>query len=362
MKAVVLVGGVGTRLRPLTLTVPKQVLPIVDVPMIERVLAYLEHHGVNEAILSLGYLHGAFETLFPDLTAGNVRLSYAVEPEPLDTAGAVGFAARYAGITERFLVVNGDILTDLDVTAMVAFHAERGAQATISLAKVADPSAFGLVPIDGMGKVVAFVEKPAPGAVGPSLINAGTYVLEPSVLDHIPVGQRVSIERQVFPVLAAAGSLYGFDSSDYWTDTGTPAQYIDAQLDLLSGRRPGTAAPGARVVAEGIWTIGEADFGSNVYGPAFVGDGAWVAPDAYVERAIVGAGCKVHAGARVVDSVLLSGVEVCAGASVRHSIVGKGARIGEGAELTDLSVIGDGYFVEAGAHLAGARLPSAEPV
>jgi mannose-1-phosphate guanylyltransferase len=361
VKAVVLVGGAGTRLRPLTLTVPKQVLPIVDVPMIERVLAYLEPHGVDEAILSLGYLHGAFETLFPDRTAGNVRLSYAVEPEPLDTAGAVGFAARYAGIAERFLVVNGDILTDLDVTAMVAFHVERGAQATISLAKVADPSAFGLVPIDGMGKVVAFVEKPAPGAVGPSLINAGTYVLEPSVLDHIPAGQRVSIERQVFPVLAAAGALYGFDSSDYWTDTGTPAQYIDAQLDLLSGRRPGTPAPGARVVAEGIWTIGEADFGSNVRGPAFVGDGAWVAPDAWVESAIVGAGCRVHAGAQVVDSVLLPGADVGAGASVRRSIVGRGACIGEGAELTDLSVIGDGYFVEAGAHLAGARLPAAEP-
>ena len=361
MKAVVLVGGAGTRLRPLTLTAPKQALPIVDVPMIERVLAYLAGHGVNEAILSLGYLHGAFQSLFPDGTAGAVRLTYAVEPEPLDTAGAVGFSARLAGITERFLVVNGDVLTDLDVTAMVAFHAERGAQATISLAKVADPSNFGLVPIDADGKVMAFVEKPAAGAVGPSLINAGTYVLEPSVLDHIPDGQRVSIERQVFPVLAAAGSLYGFDSSDYWTDTGTPAQYIDAQLDLLSGRRPGPAAPGARTVAEGVWTTGEADFGANVQGVAFVGDGAWVAPDASVQNAVVGTRCRVHPGALVVDSVLLAGVEVGRGAVVRRSIIGRGARVGDGAEVTDLSVIGDGYAVEAGARLVGARLPAAEP-
>ena len=356
-----LVGGAGTRLRPLTLTVPKQVLPIVDVPMIERVLAYLEGHGVDEAILSLGYLHGAFQTLFPDGAAGNVRLTYAVEPEPLDTAGAVGFSARLAGIDERFLVVNGDVLTDLDVTAMVAFHEDRGAQATISLAKVADPSAFGLVPIDGNGKVVAFVEKPAPGAVGPSLINAGTYVLEPSVLDHIPEGQRVSIERQVFPVLAAAGSLYGFDSADYWTDTGTPAQYIDAQLDLLSGRRPGPAAPGARAVADGVWTAGEADFGASVQGVAFVGDGAWVAPDASVQNSVVGAGCRVHPGARVLDSVLLAGVEVGSGAMVRRSIIGRHARVGDRAEVTDLSVIGDGYAVEAGARLVGARLPAAEP-
>ena len=208
MIAVVLVGGTGTRLRPLTLTVPKQVLPIVEVPMIERVLAYLETHGVEEAVLSLGYLHGAFQALFPDGRCGNVRLTYAVEPEPLDTAGAVGFAARHAGVSERFLVVNGDVLTDLDITAMVAFHEERGAEATISLTMVEDPSAFGLVPIDPDGKVLAFVEKPAPGTVGASYINAGTYVLEPSVLDHIPEGQRISIERQVFPLLAAAGTVY----------------------------------------------------------------------------------------------------------------------------------------------------------
>ncbi len=371
MKAVVLVGGAGTRLRPLTLTVPKQVLPIVDVPMIERVLAYLEGHGVDEAVLSLGYLHGAFQTLFPDGVAGNVRLTYAVEPEPLDTAGAVGFSARLAGITERFLVVNGDVLTDLDVTAMVAFHEERGAQATISLAKVADPSAFGLVPIDGNGKVVAFVEKPAPGAVGPSTsgpggrseqhVNAGTYVLEPSVLDHIPEGQRVSIERQVFPVLAAAGSLYGFDSADYWTDTGTPAQYIDAQLDLLSGRRPGPPAPGAVAVRDGVWTAGEADFGDSVEGLAFVGDGAWVAPDASVQNSVVGTGCRVHPGASVLDSVLLAGVELGSGAAVRRSVIGRGARVGDNAEVTGLSVIGDGYAVEPGALLDGARLPAAEP-
>ncbi|HJV08653.1 MAG TPA: nucleotidyltransferase family protein, partial [Acidimicrobiales bacterium] len=261
MIAVVLVGGTGTRLRPLTLTVPKQVLPIVEVPMIERVLSYLEGYGVDEAVLSLGYLHGAFQALFPEGRAGGVRLTYAVEPEPLDTAGAVGFAARHAGVAERFLVVNGDILTDLDIEAMVAFHDERGAEATISLAMVADPSAFGLVPIDDRGKVAAFVEKPAPGTVGESYINAGTYVLEPSVLDHIPEGRRVSIERQVFPILAAAGSLYGFASSGYWTDTGTPLQYLQAQLALIDGRRPGPPAPGAHQDAAGVWTIGDTEAG-----------------------------------------------------------------------------------------------------
>jgi NDP-sugar pyrophosphorylase family protein len=329
--------------------------------MIERVLAYLEGHGVDEAVLSLGYLHEAFEALFPDGRVGNVRLTYAVEPEPLDTAGAVGFAARHAGISERFLVVNGDILTDLDVTAMVAFHVSRRAQATISLARVVDPSAFGLVPIDGEGKVVAFVEKPAPGAVGPSLVNAGTYVLEPSVLDHIPEGRRVSIEREVFPLLANAGTLYGFESPDYWTDTGTPVQYLQAQLDLISGARPGPPAPGARLGPDGVWTIGDAEFGNGVQGPSLVGAGASVAADASVEGSVVGAGCRIDSGARVVGSVLLPHVVVEKGAVVSRSVLGRGARVGAGAEVSGVSVLGDGYVVEPGTQLDGARLPASAP-
>jgi mannose-1-phosphate guanylyltransferase len=363
---VVLVGGAGTRLRPLTLTVPKQVLPIVEVPMIERVLAYLEPHGVDEVVLSMGYLPDAFVELFPDGTSGNVRLTYAVEPEPLDTAGAVGFAARHAGIEERFLVVNGDILTDLDVTAMVKFHEQRGAVATISLAEVDDPSAFGLVPIDSEGKVIAFLEKPAPGAVPPSvaqasavghLVNAGTYVLEPEVLDRIPEGRRVSIEREVFPALASAGALYGFKSADYWTDTGTPRQYLDAQLDLITGRRPGPPAPGARRGPNDVWTVGAVDLPASAQGPAMVGDGAQVAKGACVEGSVIGARSRIEAGARIHGSVLLPGVHVAEGAIVTRSILGKGVTVGKGAEVTGLSVLGDGYAVEAGARLEGARVP-----
>ena len=352
-----LVGGTGTRLRPLTLTAPKQALPIVEVPMIERVLASLASHGVDEVVLSLGYLPDAFVALFPANRGAGVRLTYAVEPEPLDTAGAVGFAARFAGIDERFLVVNGDVLTDLDVSAMVSFHGRRGAEATIALTKVADPSAFGLVPVDGRGKVAAFVEKPTPGESGPSLINAGTYVLEPSVLEHIPEGARLSIERVVFPALAGKGSLYGFESPGYWTDTGTPAQYLEAQLDLVAGRRPGPPAPGARSDANGVWTLGPADVDGDVQGPAVVGVGAMVARGATVEGSVIGAGAQVHAGARVHDSVLLPGAIVGGGATVSRSILGPGATVGPGAEVSGLSVLGAGFEVEAGARLDGARLP-----
>lgn len=361
MKAVVLVGGAGTRLRPLTLTVPKQVLPIVEVPMIERVLTYLAGHGVDEVVLSLGYRHDAFVTLFPEGRCGRVRLVYAVEPEPLDTAGAVGFAARFAGIDERFLVVNGDILTDLDVTTMVEFHHRRGAEATISLAKVTDPSAFGLVPIDGDGKVVAFVEKPAPGAVGPSLVNAGTYVLEASVLDHIPEGRRVSIEREVFPLLARAGSLYGFHSPDYWTDTGSPQLYLQAQLDIVSGRRPGLPAPTAECGPTGVWTLGACDVDVDVQGPAVVGLGALVARNAIVEGSVIGARAQVGAGARVHDSILLPGAVVGAGATVSRSILGEGVAVGAGADISALSVLGPGSVVAAGSRLIGVRVPEPEP-
>lgn len=160
MKAVVLVGGEGTRLRPLTLSTPKQMLPIVGMPMIERVLAHLASHGVDEAVLSLGYLPDAFKEAYPQGRASGVKLTYAVESEPLDTAGAVRFAATYAGLNETFVVVNGDVLTDLDLTSLVAFHRERGAEGTIALHPVADPSAFGVVPTDSDGRVTAFVEKP----------------------------------------------------------------------------------------------------------------------------------------------------------------------------------------------------------
>ena len=208
MKAVVLVGGEGTRLRPLTLSAPKQMLPIVGVPMIERVLGHLASHGIDDAVLSLGYLPDAFTEAYPDGRVAGMGVTYAVEPEPLDTAGAVRFAAAFAGIDETFVVVNGDVLTDLDLTALVAFHRERGAEGTIALHPVADPSAFGVVPTDDDGRVQAFVEKPPRDEAPTNEINAGTYVLEPSVLGRIPEGGRVSIERETFPAMVRDGGLF----------------------------------------------------------------------------------------------------------------------------------------------------------
>jgi NDP-sugar pyrophosphorylase family protein len=357
VRAVVLVGGEGTRLRPLTLTTPKQMLPIVGAAMIERVLGHLAGHGIDHAVLSLGHLPDAFVGAYPDGTAAGVALSYAVEPEPLDTAGAIRFAAGHAGLDETFVVVNGDILTDLDVGALVRFHLDRGAEGTIALHPVADPSAFGVVSTDDHGQVTAFVEKPPRGQSPTNLINAGTYVLEPSVLARVPLRRRVSIERETFPAMVADGRLYARADESYWLDAGTAAAYVQAHRDLLNGRRGGVPSPGARLVANGVWATGSPLLNGMVTGPTWVGDRACVAEGSAVGASALGPGCVVEAGASVRGSVLLAGARVAAGASVDGSVLGPGATVGERCEIRPLSVIGADVVVAPGTVVDGARVP-----
>ena len=355
MKAVVLVGGEGTRLQPLTFTTPKQMLPMAEVTVIERVLEHLSNHGVTDAVLSLGYQPDAFLTAFPDDRAAGVALSYAIDPEPLDTAGAVGFSARAAGVDETFVVVNGDVLTDQDLSAQVTFHRSRQAEGTVALTRVPDPSAFGVVACDDKGCVEAFVEKPAPGTAPSNTINAGTYVLEPSVLDRIPEG-RSSIERRVFPDMVADGRLYAWVSDAYWIDVGTPTTYLRAQLDLVDGVRGLPAAPDAVDHGEGVWTLGAPVIDGEVRGPSLIGDAAYVAHGACVEHSIIGAGARVEGDAIVRNSVLLPGALVRGDAVVEQSVVGERAIVGEGTRLSDLTVVGGGTTVDAGQQLTAARV------
>ena len=358
MKAVVLAGGEGIRLRPLTATTPKQLLPVAELTMLERVLSHLAAHDVDEVVLSMGYRPDAFLAAFPDDRCGGVALRYAVEPEPLDTAGAIRFAAEAAGLHERFLVVNGDVLTDLDVTALVAFHEDRGATATLALTRVEDPSMFGVVTADADGRVTAFVEKP-PRAEAPSdLVNAGTYVLEAEVLDRIPAGRRVSVERVTFPALVDEGRLFASPWSGYWLDAGTPAKFLQANLDRLDGDGP--PAPGAARRADGAWTLGAAVIDGELEAPALVGDAALVARGATVHRSVVGGGARVMDGAVVRRSVLLPGALVQAKALVEDSIVGEAGVVGEGAELLGGTVGGGHVEVAGGTRLVGARVPAGD--
>jgi len=331
VRAVVLVGGFGTRLRPLTSDLPKQMLPIVDRPMIEHVVGHLAAHGVEEVVLSLGFLPDAFRDAYSDGRCAGIPLHYAVEPEPLDTAGAIRFAAEDAGIDEAFLVLNGDVLTDLAVDELIGFHRASGAEATVSLTPVDNPSRYGVVPTDADGRVTGFVEKPPAGAAPCNWINAGTYVFEPSVIDRIEPGRRVSVEREVFPAMADEGVLYGLRSEAYWVDTGTPETYLGVQLDLLDGVR-GPARSG-------------------------VDDAAEIHPGATVRRSVIGPGAVVAEGSRVCDSVVMAGSRIGEGAVVDGSLVGRNATIGPDARVLGLSVVGHGAEVVAGQHLTGDCRP-----
>ena len=328
MFAVVLVGGFGTRLRPLTNDVPKPMLPVIHRPIIVHLVERLAAAGVTDVVLALGFKPEPFHTAFPDGCHGDVRIHYAVEPEPLDTGGAIGFAARAAGVQGTFLVANGDVMTDLDFATLTEAHRAFGGDATLHLTAVDDPSAFGVVEIDEDGAVRRFLEKPTSGETDSNLINAGTYVFEPSVLDRIPPLERVSVERIVFPALVAEGRLYGMPSDDYWLDAGSPEQYLQANLDLVRGVR-----------------------GSGVDG---VHNEAEIDGDALVVESVVGARARVAAGARVTGSVLMPGAVVEAGAVVDRSVVA--GEVGTDAVVTS-SVIGDGYSVAARVTVDSRRLP-----
>ena len=326
MDAVVLVGGFGTRLRPLTLTRPKQMLPVVDRPMIEHVVGRLGEQGITRAVLSLGYRPDAFEAAYPQRRCAGVELFYAVEPEPLDTAGAIAFAARMAEVQDTFIAVNGDVIHQFPLADLLSLHRRSDAQATIALAPVADPSRFGVVVCEPDGRVREFVEKPPIDEAPSNQISVGIYALEPTALDSVPEGARASIEREVFPGLAGRGRMYALAWDGFWVDAGTPEAYLEVQQALAGGG----------------WTHPTAG----------------VAPDAAVGGSIVMEAAVVASGASVIDSVLLPGARVGPGAVVERSIVGYGAEIGAGVCLRGLSVVGDGMAIPSAAVLIGERVPA----
>jgi mannose-1-phosphate guanylyltransferase len=301
--------------------------------MIERVVAALGSYGVTEAVLSLGYRPDAFIDAYPDGVCAGVLLHYAVEPEPLDTAGAVRFAALSAGIDDTFIVVNGDVLTDLNVAELWDFHKSHGAEGTIALTPVDDPSRYGVVPIDEDGRVIEFVEKPAPGTAPTNWINAGTYVLEPSVLDRIASDRKVSIERETFPAMVADESLFALHSDSYWIDAGTPETYLRAQLDLIDGIR-----------ANEIAVLPSDEIDSS----------------ALVENSVLGADVVIGNGTIVRNSILMDGVTIGPGVRIHDSIIASGARVGPDSHISDLTVVGAGVEVPAQSELTGARLPESD--
>jgi mannose-1-phosphate guanylyltransferase len=340
-EAVVLVGGQGKRLRPLTLSAPKPMLPTAGVPFLQHLLARIHAAGITHIVLGTSYKADVFADYFGDGSAYGLDLEYVVEQEPLDTGGAIRNVADR--LTEPdVLVFNGDILSGADLRKLVHTHRTNAADVTLHLVKVQDPRRFGCVPTDADGRVTSFLEKTEHPPV--DQINAGCYVFRRSVIDSIPSGRPVSVERETFPGLLASGArLQGYVDASYWLDMGTPEAFVRGSADLVLGVMPSAALPG-------------------VPGDALVLDGARVDPDAsVVEGTTIGAGCVVGSGARIVGSTLFEGACVEPNAVVERSVIGAGARVGAGSVVRD-AVIGDRAVVGGGCELAhGIRVwPSVE--
>lgn len=354
MQALILAGGVGTRLRPLTARVPKPVVTLVDRPFIAFMLEWLHGHGIDDVILSCGFLAASVREVLGDGSAYGVRLQYVDEPEPLGTGGALKYAAELLG--ERFVVCNGDVLTDLDLAAQIAQHERTGAVATLALARVEDPSAYGLVKLEADGQVSAFIEKPSgDDRAEEPLISAGAYVLERSLLELIPPARPVSIEREIWPQLIRNG-MYGYVASGYWLDIGSPAKYMQGSFDLIEGIIKSPL--GARMGADNIGLDPSARISGRLVGAALVGPGVELAGGAQAGSLVVlGPGVRVHAGARIERAIVLDGAEIGERCMLRDCIVGPRARIGAHSEISGGAVIGEDVVI--GAHNVithGARI------
>ena len=355
MQAVILVGGEGTRLRPLTSTVPKPVVPLVDRPMMVYMLEWLRGHGIDDVIMSCGFKATNVRAVLGDGSHLGIALRFVEEPDPRGTAGALKFAERF--LDERFLMLNGDVLTDLDLSAQIAQHERTGATGTLALVPVPDPSSYGLVRVRADRSVDEFLEKPSVDAVlDTNLISAGAYVLERSVLDLIPPDRNVSIEREVWPVLVDDG-LYGYvDDAAYWLDIGTPERYLQATCDILEGNVR-TAVAGR--LGNGFLAIdGSARVDGRAIPPAVVGAGASVAGGARVgSLAVLADDVSVGRGSTVERSVVLEGATIGAGCVLSDCIIGPGAQIGDGTEIRGGAVVGEGVRIGADNVLArGVRV------
>ncbi|ALU94187.1 MULTISPECIES: mannose-1-phosphate guanylyltransferase [Streptomyces] len=348
-EAILLVGGKGTRLRPLTVHTPKPMVPAAGVPFLTHQLARARAAGVEHIVLATSYLAEVFEPYFGDGSSLGLHIEYVTEQEPLGTGGAIRNVAPKlsSGPDEPVLIFNGDILTGLDIRALVTSHTVSGADVSLHLTRVEDPRAFGLVPTDATGRVTAFLEKPqTPEEIVTDQINAGAYIFRRSVIDTIPSGRPVSVERETFPGLLASGAhLQGMVDSTYWLDLGTPGAFVRGSADLVLGRAPSPAVPGRS-------------------GDRLVLPTASVAPDAKLTGGtVVGAGAVIGAGARIEGSTILENAIVEPNAVITDSLVGAGARIG-GRTVLAGAVIGDGAQVGADNELrdgiriwCGATLP-----
>lgn len=345
MQAVILVGGEGTRLRPLTETIPKPMMPVLNRPFLEHALQHLRTHSVDEVFLALGYLPDTIEAHFGNGTGIGISLHYSQEHKPMGTAGAIKLLQDK--LKSTFIVCNGDIFTNLDITNMLSFHRERNSKTTIFLTPVENPSAFGVVEADHEGRVHRFIEKPAPSQITSKWINGGIYLLEPEVLDRIPRDQHFMFERGLFPHLVESGvPVYGYKDHPYWLDMGTPQSYLRLHTDLLYKDSVGDPFLYSECV--------DCEIKPNalIKGPVLLGRGCRVESKAIIQGPVtIGSNCHIKANASIANSVIWPETTVGAESVIEKSIVGRNVRIGSNVTIGEGSILADGVIVNDGTNI-----------
>ncbi len=331
MKAIILAGGIGTRLRPLSCTRPKLLFPILNKPLLDWTLERLAETGVDGVTLAVKYMAEVFMQRYGESTHG-MKLSYSKEKKPMHTGGAIKYAEELIGHEEPFLVLNGDIFSTIDYTALLKKHKESNAVATIVLYRVEDPSRYGTVKLTENSQVTQFIEKAPLGEAPSNLINAGVYVLDPKIFDYIPAGRPVSIEREVFPKLAKEGKLFGHEFKEIWIDIGKPADYLRANRILLN------AEPKKRFLGKDV----NVEEGAQISDPVRVDAGVNVGQNSRIgPYAVIGRDVVLGRNVSLENSVVFPEVTISDNASVRGAVIGEGATIGRGAEISEGCVIGD---------------------
>ncbi|MBI2836251.1 MAG: NDP-sugar synthase [Chloroflexi bacterium] len=364
MKAVILVGGKATRLQPLTDNLPKAMVPVLNTPFLEHVIRHLSRHGIDEVILALGHLAEPIESYFGGGERLGVKFRYVVEDSPRGTAGGIKNAERYLDGT--FVALNGDVFTDLDISAMVDFHTQRRSLVTIALAEADDPSHYGVIETDSESRILSFKEKPRAGEATGNMVNIGTYVLEPEILSQIPAGLEVSIERQTFPrLLSDVKPLYAFASPAYWLDIGTPEKYLKLHADLMSGRcrqdifdpAQGLKAGENSNMSLSARITGPVMIGSNCFignrvtltGPVVIGDGSNISAESVIENSVIWAGAWTGPRVSIRNSILADHCYLQANSTIEGAVLGDNVTVSEGSRVGVGSRIASGTVVERSA-------------
>lgn len=351
MKAVILVGGEGTRLRPLSLNRPKPMMPLANKPFIEYILGLLKKYSIKDVILSSCYLSNVIEAHLKDGSDFGVKLTYVRETTPLGTAGAVKNVEKFLDST--FLVFNGDVLTDLNLNELIKYHKEKRSKATISLTPVEDPTLYGLVELREDGSITCFLEKPSWDQITSDLINAGTYVLEPEVLKDVPAGENYSFERGLFPTLLDRGErVFGFVSNAYWLDIGTAAKYLLAHRDLLEGKIEGSFED--QEIKCGVW-VGEGteiNPTAKVASPVLIGKRCHIGANVRIDGlTVIGNDCRIEPNVRLESCVILDKCVVGESSIIVNSVLGEDVCLTKKVHIGDEAVLGDGCVIEEENHL-----------